>query len=145
MKKILLLLLITQAHAIDFTDGKFINKKGTKEETIVYQQDTVQWFITTVADNAKTTRVALPKKNQFQMSEDFFCKVAYETQPIGDKMLGKMNVRSKAIYCQFKSNQRKIDFHTLCFLDKKKSLPMESFGKAGKPESMYLECEPKLF
>ena len=145
MKKIFLtLLFISQAQAIDFKDGKYISERGTKKETIVYQQDTVKWFLATVASNGTKSRTALPKKNQFQMSEDLFCKVAYETQPTGDEMLGKMNVRSKVLNCEFKSNQRKIDFHTLCFLDEKKSVPMESFGKVGKPGSMYLDCEPKL-
>lgn len=145
MSKILLIILLTtQAFAIEFKNGKFVSEKGTKEETIVYQQDTVKWFLVAVAGNGEKSKTALPKKSRFQMPEDFFCKVAYETQPIGDKILGKLNVRSKVLYCEFKSNKRKIDFHSICFLDEKKSLPMELFGKAGKPGSMYLECEPKL-
>lgn len=144
MKLLIFLLFVANANAIEFKDGQYVDAKGTKKETIVFQEDTVQWFLSTVASNGEKTKTPLPKKDQFQMSEDFFCKIAYETQPIGSEMLGKMNVRSKVLHCEFKSVQKKFDFHTLCMLDDKKSVAMESFGEAGKAGSMYLECEPKL-
>lgn len=141
MKYLFLILLITaDLYAQDFKNGKFVNNKGTKEETIVYQKDSVEWFLVTVADSGEKTKLPITNRSKFQLSKDFSCQVAYETNPIGDEMFKKENVRSKVVYCKF-STGKKYDFHSMCFLNKKKSVPFEGFGKLGKAGSMYLECK----